>query len=307
MQTKRIAVSGASGLVGSALVKELREFRHSVRQLVRDRGRAGQRDNVYWNPSEGVVEGAALEGHDAVIHLAGEPLFQVWTREAKERIRESRVRGTRLLAETLASLRDPPPVLLCASGVNYYGSQPPDRRLTEESPKGDGFLADVVAEWEAAAEPARTAGIRVVHLRFGIVLSADGGALAAMLPAFRMGLGGTVGSGDGAFAWVAVHEVPGVVRFALKNETLEGPVNVVAPAPITQEGFAEAVAEVLGRPSFMRVPEAFAKLLPGGMAEETILASLPVYPAKLLAHEYRHRLPDLREALRHELGIKVSA
>jgi uncharacterized protein (TIGR01777 family) len=307
MKTKRIAISGASGLVGSVLADELREFRHSVRQLVRDRERAGERDNVYWSPAEGAIEGQALEGHDAVVHLAGESLFQVWTRDAKERMRESRVRGTRLLAEALAALRDPPAVFLCASAIGYYGSCPPGDRLTEDSPKGEGFLADLVADWEAAADPARTAGIRVVHLRFGIVLSPEGGALAAMLPAFRMGLGGTVGSGEGAFAWVAAHEVPGVVRFAIKDETLEGPVNVVAPEPTTQEAFTDAVADVLGRPSFMRVPEAVARLLPGGMAEETILASQPVIPARLLAHGYRHRLPDLREALRHELGVKVSA
>ncbi|HSM36359.1 MAG TPA: TIGR01777 family oxidoreductase [Longimicrobiales bacterium] len=307
MQTKRIAVSGASGLVGSALVNELREFRHSVRQLVRDRARAGQRDNVYWNPTEGVVEAAALEGHDAVIHLAGEPLFQVWTRDVKQKIRDSRVRGTELLAEALAALDDPPPVFLCASAVGYYGADPGVQRLTEDSPKGEGFLADLVADWEAAAEPARAAGIRVVHLRFGIVLSSEGGALAAMLPAFRMGLGGTIGRGEGSIPWVAVHEVPGVVRFAMKDETLGGPVNVVAPEPTTQEALTDALADVLGRPSFMRVPEAFAKLLPGGMAEETVLADQPVYPARLQEHEYRHRLPDLREALRHELGIKVSA
>ena len=307
MQTKRIAVSGASGLVGRTLVGELREFRHSVRQLVRDRDRAGQRDNVYWNSKEDVVEAASLEGHDAVVHLAGEPLFQVWTRDVKQRIRESRVRGTRLLAEAIAALDDPPPVFLCASAVGYYGADPGVERLTEDSPKGEGFLADLVADWEAAAEPARAAGIRVVHLRFGIVLSSEGGALAAMLPAFRMGLGGTIGSGDGSIPWVAAHEVPGVVRFAMKDETLEGPVNVVAPEPTTQEALTDAVADVLGRPSFVRVPEAFAKLLPGGMAEETVLADQPVYPARLQAHEYRHRLPDLREALRHELGIKVSA
>lgn len=307
MHTKRIAVSGASGLVGSALVDELREFRHAVRQLVRDRASAGERDNVYWSPTEGVVEKEGLEGHDAVVHLAGEPLFQVWTRQTKERIRESRVHGTRLLAESLASLRDPPAVFLCASAIGYYGSRPPGTRLTEDSPRGDGFLADVTGEWEAAADPAREAGIRVVHLRFGIVLSGEGGALAAMLPAFRMGLGGKVGSGDGAFAWVALHEVPGVVRFVIKNEDIEGPVNVVAPEPTTQEAFTETVADVLDRPSFVRVPEAVAKLLPGGMAEETILASTPVYPAKLLAHGYRHRLPDLREALRRELRVTVSA
>ena len=307
MQTKRVAVTGASGLVGGELVRELREFRHSVRRLVRSRQAAGERDNVYWNPEEGVVDAAPLEGHDAVVHLAGESLFQVWTRPAKERMWESRVRGTRLLAESLAGLGKPPPVLVCASAVGYYGSRPADERLTEKSPKGDGFLADLVAAWEAAADPARAAGIRVVHLRFGIVLSAEGGVLSAMLPAFRMGLGGTVGSGDGAFAWVAGHEVPGVVRFAIKNQELEGPVNVVAPEPATQETFADTVAGVLDRPSFMKVPAAVARLLPGGMAEETILASTPVYPEKLLAHGYRHRLPDLREALRYELGVKLSA
>lgn len=307
MQTKRIAVSGASGLVGSELVTELREFRHSVRQLVRDKEEAGKRDNIFWSPSERTVDAASLEGLDAVVHLAGEPLFQVWTGSAKERIRDSRVEGTRLLAETLAGLDSPPKALICASAIGYYGSQPPSERLTEEAPKGEGFLADVVADWEAAADPAREAGIRVVHLRLGIVLSADGGALAAMLPAFRMGLGGTIGSGDGAFAWVSVHEVPGVVRFVLKNPDVEGPVNVVAPEPSTQEEFTNALARVLDRPAFMKVPAAVVKLLPGGMAEETILASTPVYPEKLLARGYRHRLPKLEEALQYALGIKVSA
>lgn len=307
MQTKRIAVSGASGLVGSELVRELREFRHSVRQLVRSREEAGERDNVYWNVEEGVLGAAALEGHDAVVHLAGEPLFQVWTRTAKERIWTSRVRGTRLIAESLAALEDPPPVLVCASAIGYYGSRPPSAHLGENAPKGEGFLADLVEAWETAADPAREAGIRVVHLRFGIVLSGAGGALAAMLPVFRMGLGGTIGSGEGAFAWVASHEVPGVVRFAIKNDALEGPVNVVAPQPVTQQRFTDAVADALGRPSIFKVPAAVAKLLPGGMAEETILASTPVYPDKLLAHDYRHRLPDLDEALAYELGVKASA
>ncbi|MEN8375608.1 MAG: TIGR01777 family oxidoreductase [Gemmatimonadota bacterium] len=302
MEPKRLAVSGASGVVGGPLVSELRSFGHSVRLLVRDRARAGERDNVYWNPAEGAVDPAPLEGHDAVIHLAGEPIFQVWTKSAKERIWESRVRGTRLLAEALASLNAPPPVLISASAIGYYGDRPADERLDEDSPKGEGFLADLVAAWEEAADPARAAGIRVIHMRLGIVLSAAGGAMAAMLPAFRMGLGGPVGKGTGAFAWVASHEVPGVVRFAIKNRALEGPINVVAPQPATQQEFTGALARALDRPSFLRVPAAVARLLPGGMAQETILASSPVYPARLLAHGYRHRLPDLDEALGHELA-----
>lgn len=295
----RIAVTGSSGLVGEQLVGSLLAEGEEVTRVVRG-GPVGRPGRVRWSPSQGVVDAAGLDGHDAVIHLAGEGLFGVWTAARKRAIRESREVGTRLLAGTLARLERPPRVLLAASGVNYYGHRATDEPVDEDAPPGQGFLAEVVQLWERAADPAREAGIRVVHMRSGIVLSPRGGALAAMLPFFRYGLGGRIGAGAFHTAWVALDELPTVVRHLLETP-LAGPVNVVAPQLVRHRDFVAALGAELHRPSFWRVPAALVKLLPGGMAEETILLNAPVVPRRLLESGYRFRFPELRAALRHEL------
>jgi len=225
----RITVSGASGLVGSALTPALRADGHTVVRLTRGTPGPG---SVAWDPAAGTIDHTALAGCEAVVHLAGENIAAGrWTAAAKARIRESRVRGTALLAETLARLQPRPQTLVCASATGWYGDRGAER-LTETSAPGTGFLPDVCQAWEAAAEPARAAGIRVAHLRFGVVLSPRGGALAKMLPPFRCGVGGRLGTGAQVWSWVTLDDVVGAVRHALATPALTGPVNVTAPTPV---------------------------------------------------------------------------
>lgn len=298
----RVAITGSSGMLGSVLTADLERGGHSVTRVVRDRREAAARDGrIYWSPAAGEIDAAGLEGHTAVIHLAGENLFGLWTEQRKERIRRSRTEGTRLLAATLASLEHPPSVLLSASAVGYYGDRA-RKRLTEDAPAGEGFLADVVRQWEAAADPAREGGIRVVNLRFGVMLSPSGGALAVMLPIFRLGIGGRIGKGDQCMSWVALHEIPHVVRHVLEHDSLQGPVNVVAPQTVSHREFVDTVGDVLHRPTLFRVPIFLTGLLPGEMVEETLLASADVVSEKLQASGYHFRFPRLVDALRHELS-----
>lgn len=298
---RTVAVTGSRGLIGSALVRALREDGHRVVRLVRTRDDAGP-ESVFWDPARGRIDAAGLEGVDAVVHLAGETLARPWTVAQKRRIRESRVGGTRLLAEALAGLDAPPEVLVSASGVGYYGSRG-DERLDEGSGPGTGFLAEVVQAWEAAAEPARQAGIRVVHPRFGIVLSAEGGALAKMLLPFRMGLGGKAGSGEQWVSWVAREDAVDALLFALGAEGVDGALNVASPEPVTQAEFARTLGRVLGRPTFLSVPAAALRLALGReMAEDTVLVSQRVVPRRLLGNGFRFRYPELEDALRAALG-----
>lgn len=297
----RIAVTGASGLIGSQLVPFLTTGGHEVLRLVRARPTAP--DEVYWNPREGAIEAKRLEGLDAVIHLAGENVFALrWTAAKKRRIYESRAAGTRLLAEALAGLDDPPGALLSASGVNYYGDQGA-RPLTEATPpRNTGFLSEVCAAWEAATAPAADAGIRTVQMRTGVVLTPAGGALRLMLPAFRMGLGGRVGAPDQYFPWIALDDVIGGYYHALWTEAVEGPVNLTAPHPVTMEAFATTLADVLNRPALVNVPGDAVRTLLGEMADEMLLSSLHVLPEKLQATNYAFQRPKLEAALRHVLG-----
>jgi hypothetical protein len=248
------------------------------------------------------MDTARLEGLDAVVHLAGENIATGrWTAEKKAKIRDSRVRSTRLLCDTLAGLKQPPKVLACASATGYYGDRG-DELLTEESASGTGFLAGVCREWEAAATPAAQKGIRVVHLRFGMVLSGAGGALAKLLPPFRMGLGGALGTGRQYISWIALDDLLGVIAHALTTEALQGPVNAVAPNPVTNKEFTRTLGRTLGRFTLFSMPAAAARLAFGEMADEVLLASQRVQPARLLATEYRFRYPELEGALRHLLG-----
>lgn len=297
----RILVTGSTGLVGSALVPFLSASGHAVIRLVRSEvppGGAAAR----WDPEAGTLDPAALEGLDAVVHLAGEDIAGgSWTAAKKARIRGSRVEGTALLARTLASLDRPPAALACASAIGYYGDRG-DETLTEESSPGSGFLASVCRDWEAAATPAVEAGIRVLHLRFGVVLSAAGGALAKMLGPFRMGMGGPIGSGRQYVSWIAMDDVLEAINHLLSNPTLHGPVNVASPRPVTQLEFARTLGRVLGRPTVLAVPAFGMRLMFGEMATEVLLASQRLEPARLLSSGYEFRYPDLEPALRHLVG-----
>lgn len=297
--TGTVLITGSSGFIGMAVVGHLRAQGHAVRRLVRRPPAAP--DEVRWDPAGGFVDADGVEGASAAVHLAGEGIAEGrWTEERKRRIRESRVAGTRLLSETLAAADAPPGVLLCASAVGYYGDRG-DEPLDESSPPGAGFLPATCVEWEAAADPARRAGIRVCHLRFGVVLSPDGGALARMLPVFRLGLGGTLGDGRQFMSWVSLEDVVAAVRFLLGREELRGPVNVTAPDPVRNVDFTRTLGRVLGRPAVLRVPAPLLRLLLGELAG-TLLGGARVLPARLQAAGFRFRDPELEGALRRLLA-----
>jgi uncharacterized protein len=296
-----VAVTGASGLIGSALVPRLLSTGHQVSRLVRHQAGPGE---IFWDPAAGSLDPRTLEGLDAVIHLAGENVGARWTPARKARIRSSRVTGTRLLSETLAALKRPPQVLISASAVGIYGNRG-DEVLTERSPPGNrdrDFLVSVTEEWERAADPARAEGIRVVHPRLGIVLSPAGGALRRLLIPFRLGLGGPLGSGAQWMSWVSIDDVVEALRHMLANDSLDGPVNVTAPEPLTNAEFSRILARVLSRPTVFRVPAAALRLLLGEMADGTVLSSARVLPGRLLQSGFSFARPGLEIALRHLLG-----
>lgn len=296
----RIAVTGSSGMVGRQLVPFLRTGGHDVMRLVRRRPRVA--DEIHWDPATGQIDAAVLEGVDAVIHLAGVSIAGGrWTRARKEAIRESRVDGTRLLAETLAGLAKPPRVLVSASATGYYGDGG-ETVLTESAEQGSGFLADVCAGWEAAASPASDAGIRVVHPRFGIVLGGSGGMLAQLAPVFRLGLGTPLGSGQQWMSWIALDDLLGIVLHAVSDDQVAGPLNAVAPEAVTNAEFTETLAGVLHRPVLFRAPAPALRLVAGELADALLLASQRARPARLEEQPFRFEFPTLDDALRHELG-----
>ena len=312
-----VAVTGSSGLIGTALVRRLEADGHQVLRLVRSRppegsgesrggapvGQEGS-DQSWWDPMGGRIDADALAGADAVVHLAGRGIADSfrWTRKAKDEILQSRVRGTRLLAETMAGAAGSggPRVLVCASGVHWYGDRG-DEVLTESKPAGSSFLAEVARQWEAAADPARAAGLRVVHIRNGIVQAARAKELARELPLFRLGLGGRFGSGRQWRSWVALDDTVGLYRHALLTGDLEGPVNGTAPNPVTNAEYAATLARVLRRPCLLTYPAFGPRLLFGELAEELLFASLRVQPAVAQASGYVFRFPELEPALRHVL------
>lgn len=296
-----VLVTGASGLVGSALVPFLTAGGHHVTRLVRSTPRPGAAE-VRWDPAAGSVATPGLEGMDAVVHLAGENLATGrWTPEKKASIRASRVQGTQVLCAALAQLARPPRVLVSASAIGYYGDRGAEV-LHEGSRPGTDFLAQVCRDWEAATESAIQRGIRVVRLRIGIVLSPAGGALAKMLGPFTMGVGGVIGTGQQYMSWIALDDLVGAIHHALVTTALQGPVNAVAPQAVTNRTFTRTLGRVLRRPTLLPLPAFVARLAFGEMAEALLLASTRVEPSRLLETGYGFRYPELAGALRYLLG-----
>jgi uncharacterized protein len=295
----KIAVTGGGGFIGSHLSAYLRTAGHHVVKLTRRRGRG--EDWVHWDPFSGVVDAESLEGVDAFVHLAGESLAGVWTPARRERIFESRRRGTALIARTAASLRRPPRVVVSASATGWYGSRG-DEQLTEESGPGEGFLADVCRAWEDELEPVRAAGIRAVSTRFAPVWAGDGGALPMITPAFRLALGARLGDGAQWMSWVAVDDLLAAVELALHDETLSGAVNVTSPQPVTNREFTATLARVLGRPAPFAAPRSLLERGLGEMGQDMLLTSQRVLPTRLEEAGFRWLFPDLESALRFELG-----
>ena len=294
-----IAVTGATGLIGSALVARLRAGGHVVRRLVRS-AREAQAGDVPWNPEAGTLDPAALAGCDAIIHLAGAPIAQRWTASHKRDIRESRVQGTSLLAKAVAGMTVKPRVVLSGSAIGYYGDRG-DELLDERSAQGTGFLADVGKAWEAAAEPIAQAGVRLVLLRTGIVLSPDGGALEKMLPPFRLGLGGPMGSGRQWMSWISLEDHLRAMEHALVTGGVRGAVNLVSPNPVTNASFATTLGRVLRRPALIPLPAVALELMFGEMAEATILSGQRVAPHVLSNSGFSCAEPTLEGALRSML------
>jgi uncharacterized protein len=294
----KILVSGSSGLIGTALVPALKASGYEVVCLVR--GPSSGNGQIGWDPSR-TLSPESVSGFDGVVHLAGESIVGRWTEAKKHRILESRVQGTRSLAEALAQAPQRPRVLISASAIGYYGDRG-EETLREESTSGEGFLPEVCREWEHAAEPAAKAGIRTVQMRFGLVLSRSRGALQKMLLPFRMGVGGNMGNGRQWWSWVDISDLVGAVLHVIKTDTLRGPVNVVAPTPVTNAEFTKTLASVLSRPAIFPMPAFAARLVFGQMGDELLLASQRVEPAKLMASGYVFQKADLRLALLAILG-----
>jgi hypothetical protein len=298
----RILVSGVSGPIGAALLPSLRTSGWSVVRLRRGAaaGRSTGNDQIAWDPAAPIAP-EAVSGFDAVIHLAGESIFGRWTAAKKQKIRDSRVLGTSNLAQALAQAEEKPKVFVCGSAIGYYGNRG-DETLTEESAPGAGFLADTCQEWEEATLPALQADIRTAHLRTGIVLSPKGGALGAMLVPFKLGLGGRTGDGQQWMSWIDVQDMVGAIHHILKNDLMQGPVNMVAPKPARNADFAATLASVLSRPAIFPMPAFAAKAVFGEMGEELLLGSQKVEPGKLISSGYPFRYRELRSSLKALLG-----
>lgn len=293
-----VAIAGASGFLGSAFAGHLTRQGHQVRRIGR---RSSRGVDFHWDLGAGTLDPAALDGADAVINLAGATVAQRWTQEHKTAILSSRVRSTDLLARTMAAVRTPPRVFLATSAIGIYGSRG-DELLDEASAPGKGFLADVVQQWEAAAAPARDAGVRLVQPRLGLVLNPEGGVLAKLLPVFNIGGGGKVGSGTQWMSWIGMHDTVRALEFLMVTDAIHGIVNVCGPNPATNAQFSHTLGEVLHRPALATVPEFAVKLMFGEMGEETLLSGQRVNPKCLLDAGFQPDFPDLEPALRHELG-----
>ena len=294
-----VAITGSTGLIGTAVRRRLEADGHRVIPVVR----SGSPDTISWDPAAGTIDASAFEGLDAVVHFAARSIGTSlrWTQAHKQAVYDSRINGTRLLAGALAGLQRPPAVLVSASAIGYYGNRG-DEVLVETSGPGTGFLADLVVDWEAATSPAEGAGVRVVHLRSGLVLSGDGGLLPTMMLPFRFGLGGKLGAGDQWMSWVSIDDEASAVVHLLHGDTM-GPVNVASPNAVTNADFTKVLARVLRRPAFFRVPAAALKLVLGmEAANETVLTSQRALPARLRDSGYAFKHPELEGALCAVLG-----
>ena len=293
----RILVSGVSGPIGAALLPSLKTGGYEVTRLVR--GAVTGDNQISWNPSR-PISPDMVSGFNAVIHLAGESIVGRWTKTKKTNIRESRVAGTTALAEALAQAKDKPEVFVCSSAIGYYGDRG-NEVLNEQSKPGVGFLAEVCREWEAATQAAANAGIRTVRMRTGVVLSPSGGALGKMLTPFKMGVGGKIGNGQQWMSWIDVQDMVGAIHHILKSDLLQGPVNMVAPKPVTNAEFTRTLAGVLSRPAILPMPAFAVKLAFGEMGETVLLGSQRVEPSQLVISGYPFRFTDLRASLENNL------
>jgi uncharacterized protein (TIGR01777 family) len=299
-QAASVAISGASGLIGSALAAALAADGYAVRRFVRVGRQPGPGD-ILWDPAGQRLDMASLEGVDAIVHLAGEPIGQRWTSSVRRRIRESRIAGTRLIATSIASLSHPLRVFVSGSAMGIYGSRG-DELLDEASTVGRDFLAELAATWEAEADRAAPAGVRIVKLRTGLVLSPRGGALARLLLPFRLGVGGRVGSGRQWVSWIALSDTVRAIRHVMESDGLIGPVNLAAPNPVTNAELTSTLAKVLHRPAVVPVPAAALRVVFGEMSDATLLASQRMHPRRLLESGFQFDHPTLESALRYELG-----
>ncbi|QEG37757.1 TIGR01777 family oxidoreductase [Bythopirellula goksoeyrii] len=299
-ESQTILITGASGLIGSALTKALEADGHKVLRAVRENVQNPQ-EEIHWSPVLEEIDQQKLEGIDSIVHLAGANIAgKRWTESYKKQILESRTKGTSLISEAIAKMQRKPRAFVCASAIGYYG----DRGTTEldetSSPGGD-FLAEVCLQWERASLPAQEAGIRTVNTRIGVVLSPNGGALKTMLLPFKMGVGGVIGDGKQSMSWIALDDVVGAMQFALAHDTLSGPVNLVSPEWVTNREFTKTLGKVLGRPTVLPMPAFAAKLAFGEMAEALLLSSTRVIPQRLVAEGFAFQYPQLKTALEHLL------
>jgi len=300
----KIVVSGATGLVGSALTPVLASLGHDIVPLVRRQPAAGERA-IAWDPIRGTIDRDGLEGIDVVIHLAGENVLGRWSPAKKQRIRESRVHGTRLLSDALAGLTRPPQTLLAASAIGYYGDRG-EEAVSEWSAPGEDFLAYVSRDWEAATTAAARAGLRVVNMRFGVVLTSAGGALAKMLPAFRFGLGGPVGSGNQYLSWITLDDTLNAIVHVLATPRIVGPVNLTTPNPVTNREFARTLGRVVRRPAVLTVPTFALRIAFGTEGAAMLQSGQRVLPGCLLASGFHFRFDTLEPGLRHLLAAPES-
>lgn len=302
LRMARILVSGGSGPIGAALIPTLKASGAHITRLARP-GRAQtvpDEENIPWDPEQPLAADA-LSGFDAVIHLAGESIVGRWSEDKKKKIRDSRVVGTRNVAQALAQAKDKPNIFICSSAIGYYGDRA-DELLKEESAPGVGFLPEVCREWEAATRPAADAGIQTVQIRTGVVLTSKGGALAKMLTPFKMGVGGKIGSGKQWMSWIDAEDMVGAIHHILKSDLLHGPLNMVAPKPVTNEEFTKTLASVLSRPAILPMPAFAVKLLFGEMGETVLLGSQRVEPSQLISSGYPFRFRTLRASLENILS-----
>ena len=298
----KVAITGATGLIGSALTEALTEDGTEVLVLSRlIRAASDSTRTVFWDPANLELDATALEGCDVMVHLAGETIANRWTRAQKERIRRSRVDGTRLLVDGLKKLSKPPPVFVAASAIGFYGDRA-DEEIDDGSPHGSGFLPDICRDWEAETSRAQEYGARILHLRIGVVLSTKGGALAKMLLPFKMGLGGPMGSGRQWMSWIHIDDVVAIFRFVMDRDDLRGPVNTTAPRPVRQAEFAKALGKTLGRPAIAPAPGFALRLIFGEMGQSLLLEGQKVLPRRLQEAGYSFQHPDLPEALQDVLS-----